>query len=159
MPTDPRIAALIPHRDPFLWVDRIIDSRPGVIITEKDIQEDLDIFRGHYPGRPLFPGVLLCEAIFQTAALLTALMESGKPQENSSRLPVITRISGARFKRTVIPGDTIQMEVELKETISSAQFFKGTIRVHGKIALRMDFATTFVVPDKKNHTTTKKTIA
>ena len=143
MPIDPRITALIPHRDPFLWVDRIIDSRPGMIITEKDIPEDLDVFKGHYPGRPLFPGVLLCEAIFQTGALLTALMESGKPQENSTRLPVVTRISGARFKRMVIAGDTLRMEVELKETVSSAQFFKGTIRIKGKIALKIDFATTF----------------
>ena len=154
MAIDPIIAALIPHRDPFLWVDRIIDSRPGVIITEKYIPEDLDVFQGHYPGQPIFPGVLLCEAIFQTGALLTAQIESSKPQENSTRLPVVTRINGARFKRPVFPGDTIRMKVEFKEAVSSANFFKGTIRVNGKIALRIDFATTFVAPEKKNNTIT-----
>jgi 3-hydroxyacyl-[acyl-carrier-protein] dehydratase len=154
MSVDPRISVLIPHRDPFLWVDRIISSSPGFIITEKDISHDLDIFKGHYPGQPVLPGVLLCEAVFQTGALLTALMDSGKPEEKSTRLPVITRIGGARFKRMVLPGDTIQMEVGLKETVFPAQFFKGTVRVNGKVALRIDFATTLVEPEKKNPPTT-----
>ena len=154
MSVDPRISILIPHRDPFLWVDRIISSGPGHIITEKDISHDLDVFKGHYPGHPVLPGVLLCEAVFQTGALLTALMASGKPEEISTKLPVITRIGGARFKRMVLPGDTIQIEVSLKETIFPAQFFKGTVRVNGKVALRIDFATTLVERKKKNPPTT-----
>jgi len=154
MPIDSRITALIPHRDPFLWVDRIIAIKSGTIITEKDIPVDLDVFKGHYPGQPILPGVLLCEAIFQTGALLLAEMEAGKPEGVQARLPVITRISGARFKRAVIPGDTLQMEVELKETVSSASFLKGTVRVNGKIALRIDFAVTLVEPEKKNRATT-----
>ena len=151
---DPTITALIPHRDPFLWVDRIISSSPGLIVTEKDISSDLDIFKGHYPGQPVLPGVLLCEAIFQTGALLTSLMDSGKPEEKSTKLPVITRIGGARFKRMVLPGDTIQMEVALKETVFPARFFKGTVRLNGKVSLRIDFATTLVEPEKKNPPTT-----
>lgn len=147
MPIDPRITALIPHRDPFLWVDRIITIGKDSIVTEKDIPNDLDIFRGHYPAHPILPGVLLCEAVFQTSALLIAEMESGKPEGKMTKLPVITRISGARFKRTVFPGDTVQIEVELKETLSSARFFKGTVRVNGKTALRIDFAATFVEPE------------
>jgi 3-hydroxyacyl-[acyl-carrier-protein] dehydratase len=147
MSIDPRITALIPHREPFLWVDRIITIRTDSIVTEKDIPNDLDIFRGHYPTHPILPGVLLCEAVFQTSALLMAEMESGKPEGKMTKLPVITRIGGARFKRTVFPGDTIQIEVELKETLSSARFFKGTVRVNGKTALRIDFAATFVKPE------------
>jgi 3-hydroxyacyl-[acyl-carrier-protein] dehydratase len=146
-PIDPRITALIPHRDPFLWVDRIITVSKNAIITEKDIPQDLDIFRGHYPGRPILPGVLLCEAVFQTGALLIAEMMTG-PEGTSGRLPVITKVSDARFKRTVMPGDTVRIEVELKETFSSASFFKGTVRVDGKTALRINFATTFVEPEK-----------
>jgi 3-hydroxyacyl-[acyl-carrier-protein] dehydratase len=153
-PIDPRITALIPHREPFLWVDRIIAVSKDAILTEKDIPEDLDIFRGHYPDHPILPGVLLCEAVFQTSALLIAEIESGKPESKPNRLPVITKISGARFKRTVIPGDTVRIEVELKETFSSANFFKGTVRVNGKTALRIDFAATFVEPEKMNQTTT-----
>lgn len=153
-PIDPRIIALIPHRDPFLWVDRIITVSKDAIITEKDIPKDLDIFRGHYPGHPILPGVLLCEAVFQTSALLIAEMGAGKPEGTPGRLPVITKVSDARFKRTVIPGDTVRIEVELKETLSSASFFKGTVRVNGKTALRITFTTTFVEPEKINQSTT-----
>jgi 3-hydroxyacyl-[acyl-carrier-protein] dehydratase len=144
MSLDIKITDLIPHREPFLWVDRIISIRPSTIITEKDITSDLDVFKGHYPNQPILPGVLLCEAIFQTSALLCAQMIADDPDKNSARLPVITRIHEARFKRMVVPGDTIQMEVELQETVSTAKFFKGTVRVKGKIVLRIEFASTLV---------------
>jgi 3-hydroxyacyl-[acyl-carrier-protein] dehydratase len=151
MSRDPRITELIPHREPFLWVDRIIATGKKVIVTEKDIPEDLDIFVGHYPGHPIFPGVLLCEAVFQTSGLLMAQIESEKQQEGAKRLPVITRIGSARFKRAVLPGDTIRIEVELKETVSAASFFKGTVLVNGKTALRIDFAATSVVSKPTIH--------
>ena len=147
MSIDSQVTDRIPHRDPFLWVDRIIAEEPGSIITEKDIPVDLDIFRGHYPGRPILPGVLLCEAVFQTGALLMASMCS-ETASLPAGLPVITKISNARFKRPVQPGDTLQMEVELKETVSSAHFFKGTVRVNAKIALRIDFTATLVAREK-----------
>ena len=68
------ISGLIPHRPPFLWVDKIISFADDTIITEKMIPTDLDIFTGHYPGNPIMPGVLLCEAIFQSGALLIGKM-------------------------------------------------------------------------------------
>jgi 3-hydroxyacyl-[acyl-carrier-protein] dehydratase len=141
---DTRITDLIPHREPFLWVDRIISIEPGIIMAEKDITSDLDVFRGHYPHHPILPGVLLCEAIFQTSALLCAQMIVDDRDKNSVILPVITRIREARFKRMVVPGDTIQMEVKLQEEISTAKFFKGTVRVKGKTVLRIEFASTLV---------------
>ncbi len=144
---DPRITNLIPHREPFLWVDRIISEKPGFIVTEKDISTDLDVFRGHYPNMPILPGVLLCEAVFQSGALLIARLPD---DSQSSKLPVITKISSARFKRPVFPGDTLRIEVELKETVSSAQFLKATVRVHGKIALRIEFASTTIEMSEKN---------
>lgn len=133
------IFALIPHRAPFLWVDAIISFEVDCIVTEKTIPTDLDIFNGHYPGHPIMPGVLLCEALFQTGALLIGKINQTQNSEMQA-LPVLTRISNAKFKRTVSPGAKIQMKVQLIETISSVSFFKGKMTVSGKTAVQVDFA-------------------
>jgi 3-hydroxyacyl-[acyl-carrier-protein] dehydratase len=130
----------IPHRPPFLWVDSILEQNENFILTRKSIPEHLDVFQGHYPEHPIMPGVLLCEAIFQSGALLMSfLLEKGQ-LESTGNIPVLTRIEGAKFKRTVGPGDTIDIKVILKETISSVSFLKGTLRVDNKVAVQVDFA-------------------
>lgn len=144
------VTSLIPHRPPFLWVDRIIDYKPGVIVTEKIIPENLDVFKGHYPGNPIMPGVLLCEAIFQTGALLMAKIQETTSHSAQPGVPVLTRIGGAKFKRSVFPGDTIEIEVELAETLSSVCFFKGKLRVREKIAVLIDFSCT-ILPARLPH--------
>lgn len=129
----------IPHRPPFLWVDRIIGQTADSIETEKEIPADLDIFTGHYPHHPIMPGVLLCEAIFQTGALLISDLlrrEGGIGKQ----VPVLTRITGARFKREVKPGDTITMQVKLQERVGPAWFMKGKLTVAGKTAVQVEFA-------------------
>jgi len=138
---DPLITGLIPHRPPFLWIDSIISYEDGTMVTEKTIPEDLDIFKGHYPEQPILPGVILCEALFQTGALLIARMLQDA-NETSQGFPVLTRISGARFKRPVGPGSTIQMQVHLKEKIAGSWFLKGILRVKEKIAVQVDFSCT-----------------
>ncbi len=141
MSIDSQITTLIPHRQPFLWVDRIVEyDNSGTLVAEKDIDPKLDIFKGHYPDHPLMPGVILCEAIFQTGALLIAKMAKEDHSSETVKIPVLTRIGGARFKRQVKPGNTIQMKVTLKETVSSVAFFKGTLRVQGKVAVQVDFS-------------------
>ena len=87
MTIDPLITALIPHRPPFLWIDRIISYEEGTMVTEKTIPEDLDIFKGHYPEHPILPGVILCEALFQTGALLIARMMQDDSRETQTRHP------------------------------------------------------------------------
>jgi len=135
------ISSLIPHRAPFLWVDKIVSFAVDTIVTEKTVPTDLDIFDGHYPGNPLMPGVLLCEAIFQSGALLIAKMKLTE-RSKIAALPVLTRINQAKFKRNVKPGDTVRIKVQLAETLSSVSFFKGRMTVGGKTAVQVDFACT-----------------
>ncbi len=141
MNIDPRITALIPHRPPFLWIDRIISYEEGSMVAEKTIPADLDIFQGHYPEHPILPGVILCEALFQTGALLIARMMQDE-QDVPQGVPVLTRIGGARFKRPVGPGSIIQMQVNLKEKVAGSWFLKGILRVKEKIAVQVDFSCT-----------------
>ncbi|PHR28288.1 MAG: beta-hydroxyacyl-ACP dehydratase [Desulfotalea sp.] len=131
------IKSLIPHRPPFLWVDRIISCSETVIETEKDIPKDHEVFTGHYPGNPITPGVLLCEAMFQSGALLMARNSSG---ELAGLVPVLTRITNAKFKRGVYPGDRVQIKITLVETVTRVSFFKGRLTVNGKTAVQVEFA-------------------
>ncbi len=148
------IFGLIPHRPPFLWVDKIISFAGDTIITEKKIPTDLDIFTGHYPGNPIMPGVLLCEAIFQSGAMLIGKMhqadEISAPKAlPAESVPVLTRIINAKFKRNVLPGDIVRIKVRLMETLAAASFFKGSLQVDGKTALQVDFACAMVAPTPK----------
>ena len=142
--TDPGsfITERIPHRPPFLWLDRVLEITPDSLTAEKDIAPDLELFKGHYPDYPLMPGVLLCEAVFQAGALLIGEVEcSGDTGESPVRgTPVLTRILGARFKREVRPGDTITVKATLKEKMGGAWFMKGSVRVRGKVAVQVEFA-------------------
>lgn len=133
---DTRILSLIPHRPPFLWVDTIISLSETVIETRKTFAEDLEVFKGHYPGNPLLPGVLLCEAIYQSGALLLA---GSFEEQNDTRIPVLTRISDTRFKRRVLPGETVDIEVTLIDSISSVSVLRGKARVDQELALKTEF--------------------
>lgn len=142
--TDTFITDRIPHRPPFLWLDRVLEISSEAIVAAKTIPPDLDIFKGHYPDYPLMPGVLLCEAVFQAGALLVgeALEKDGENGEGSAArgMPVLTRILGAKFKREVRPGDAIEIRATLQEKVGPAWFMKGSVRVHGKVAVQVEFA-------------------
>jgi 3-hydroxyacyl-[acyl-carrier-protein] dehydratase len=141
------IFSLIPHRAPFLWVDKIISYAGDTIETEKTIPADLDVFIGHYPDNPIMPGVLLCEAIFQSGALLMGKKMKSQVSE-PQLLPVLTRINSAKFKRNVLPGDVVRITVQLTESVSSVSFFKGNMKVDGKTAVQVDFACAMVAPSQ-----------
>ena len=128
----------IPHREPFLLVDEIVDWADSRIVATKVFSGEEDFFAGHYPGRPLVPGVLLCEAAMQCGAILL----SRHLAKAHGKVPVATRMGDVRFKRMVRPGETIRMEVELTEQLADAFFLKAKVTVDGKVALRFDFACT-----------------
>lgn len=131
----------IPHRPPFLWVDRVVSLGQENIITEKDIPSDLDVFKGHFPGHPVMPGVLLCEAVFQSGALLISENMKLAPETNIG-IPLLTRINSAKFKRSVRPGDRIRVEVTLNDVVGKAWFMKGKVMIDDKVAVKVEFACT-----------------
>lgn len=131
----PDIKNLIPQRPPFLFVDKIVALDEKKISTSLTLSGEEDFFKGHFPGNPIMPGVLLQEALFQSgAALMSGNSSSG------AGLGVVTRVQNAKFKNMVRPGDTIEMDVELTDSISNASYMKGTSRVNGKVVLVLEFA-------------------
>ncbi|HZK57917.1 MAG TPA: 3-hydroxyacyl-ACP dehydratase FabZ [Clostridia bacterium] len=103
------IQNLIPHRYPFLLVDKITDMEPGKRATGiKNVTINEPFFEGHFPGKPIMPGVLIVEAMAQVAAAVCMGLE-----ENKDKLGVFTGIDKCKFRRQVVPGDTIRMEVEM----------------------------------------------
>lgn len=137
---DPFILDRIPHRPPFLWLDRVLEINETAIRAEKTIDPALPLFQGHYPGYPLMPGVLLCEAVFQAGALLIGELLGGPAAMPEGGMPVLTRIMGAKFKREVRPGDTVEITATLIERMGPAWLLKGSVRVNGKTAVQVEFA-------------------
>ena len=132
------IYAMIPHRPPFLWVDRIIILDHDQIVAEKDLAVDLELYLGHYPNHPITPGVILCEAVFQAGALLIA-HRLGQEGNAVSGVPVLTRIYSAKFKRQIPPGSTITLEARLVEKVGPAWIMKGKVKLDGKTAVSVEF--------------------
>lgn len=130
----------IPHRPPFLFVDELLECDDKTATARKTWDPGESFYEGHYPGNPITPGVLLCEALFQTGALFL-----GKRLENEGRsldeaTPVLSRIQDARFKAMVKPGETVQLQVALKEAVGSFYYLKGVVRnASGKTVLSLVF--------------------
>jgi 3-hydroxyacyl-[acyl-carrier-protein] dehydratase len=132
------IHAAIPHREPFLLLDDIVERDERRIVCRKTFRDDEYFYAGHYPGQPITPGVLLCEAAMQAGAVLLA----GHVEAGAGRVPVATRMNEVRFKRIVKPGETIEIEVELNERLADAFFLTGKVTCGGKLAARLEFACT-----------------
>lgn len=131
----------IPQRDPFLFIEKVIDRTQDSITTSKLLTGEEDFFRGHFPGRPVFPGVLMCEAVFQTGALLMALR--GEAAGNS-KTALVTRIQGTKFKNMAKPGDNLHITVDFVEMLANAAFMKGKITAAGKTIMTIEFAATLI---------------
>lgn len=134
--TRDEIQQSIPHRDPFLWLDEIVELTDKKIHARKFLSPDLPVFAGHYPQFPVFPGVLLLEAAMQAGAVMiskVAVLEPGK-------VPVATRINNVKFRRMVRPGETLDIEVELKDRVVGVFFMSAQVSVGGQVAVRLEFA-------------------
>lgn len=136
------IEKLIPHRGPFLLLDRITEISAQKVSAQYRIKTDNALFQQvlpfHYPGSPITPGVLLCEMIFQAGA---ALMAHRLMSENNTikGAPVITRIRDARFKNMILPESELAITAEFEDQVSTAYYLKGSVECEGKLALRVAF--------------------
>ena len=132
------IEAVIPHREPVLWLDEVIELTDTLVRARRRVPEDLPVFSGHYPEFPVLPGVLLCEAAFQAGAELIAA--GGDIPDGL--VPVVTRQQETRFRRMVRPGEVLDIEARLDETLGAAWFLTGKVSVDGQVAVRLQFACT-----------------
>ncbi len=139
-----QIHAAIPHREPFLLIDEIVERSDNRIVCRKRFTGQEFFYAGHYPNFPLTPGVLLCEAAMQAGAVLLSKYTA----EMGDAVPVATRMNDVRFKRMVRPGETIEIEVDLVERLADAFFLKAKVSCEGKSAARFEFACTAVPRDR-----------
>ena len=137
----PKPSTLIPHRAPFLFVDQITSLDPGQSASGTwHLTGEEDFFVGHFPGRPTLPGVLMCEAIAQVGAI--AILGDAK---FANKLPLFGGIDSARFRRQVIPGDTLVMTIALTRMSVRAGKGSGVAKVNGEIACQCELF--FVIVD------------
>jgi 3-hydroxyacyl-[acyl-carrier-protein] dehydratase len=147
MSASPIVLQLIPHRPPFLFVDEIVSELPDGLVARRTFRADEDFYRGHYPGAPITPGVILCEAVFQTGALYLARTLTG--QGSRGAVPLLVKISDVRFRNPVYPGDTIVIEVRKKEEIAGFYLMSGSMKCGDKRILNVDFSVAWKTPGAK----------
>jgi 3-hydroxyacyl-[acyl-carrier-protein] dehydratase len=136
-----QIKEYLPHRYPLLLVDRVLDYELGKRITAlKNVTVNEEFFNGHFPHKPVMPGVLMIEAMAQTAAILSFMTMNVKPDENS--VVYFAGIDGVRFKRPVEPGDQLKMDVEILRTSRGIWKYKAVGSVDGKTVVEAELMCT-----------------
>lgn len=142
------VTDLIPHRPPFLFVDEVVTETADSLTAKRTWRAEEDFYKGHYPNAPITPGVLLCEAVFQTGALFMAkqaLAAGAKPGEG---VPLLAKIADVRFRNPIYPGDTILIEVKKKEVMGGFTMMSGAIKkADGTRVLTVDFAVAWKTPE------------
>ena len=136
------IEEILPHRDPFLLLDEVVELEPGVrVVARKKVRDDEWYLAGHFPGRPIMPGVLIVEAMAQTGAVAVLADET-----NRGKLALFAGIDDVRFKRIVGPGDELELTCELERVRGPVGRGKATATVDGELAARGTL--TFAVADQ-----------
>ncbi|NLY91209.1 MAG: 3-hydroxyacyl-ACP dehydratase FabZ [Firmicutes bacterium] len=140
-----QIKELLPHRYPFLLVDRVISLEPRTRITAlKNVTNNEEYFTGHFPGRPVMPGVLIIESMAQAAGL-TLLVE----EEHRGKIPFFTGIDKARFRRPVVPGDQMYLDVEILRVKGNVCRAQGKATVDGEVVAEAELM--FILGAKSNN--------
>jgi 3-hydroxyacyl-[acyl-carrier-protein] dehydratase len=135
-----QIEEILPHRDPFLFLDEVVELLPGErVVARKLVREDEWFLTGHFPGRPIMPGVIIVEAMAQTGAVAVLADEA-----NRGKLALFAGIDDVRFKRMVVPGDELELTCELERVRGPIGRGKATAAVDGELAARgtLTFAVT-----------------
>ena len=127
-----QIEEILPHRDPFLFLDEVVVLEPGSrVVARKRVREDEWFLTGHFPGRPIMPGVIIVEAMAQTGAVAVLADEA-----NRGKLALFAGIDDVRFKRMVLPGDELELTCELDRMRGPIGRGKATATVDGELAAR-----------------------
>ena len=135
------IQGIIPHRYPFLLVDRILEVTDKRVVGIKNVTINEPFFQGHFPGHPIMPGVLIIEAMAQVGGVGALNMK-----DNLGKLAYFLSINNARFRKPVIPGDTIRIEIDLLKTKLSVMQVHGVAKVGEDIVAEADLMFAFVTP-------------
>ena len=145
------VTDLIPHRPPFLFIDEIVSQTGEGLVAKRTWRADEDFYRGHYPGAPITPGVLLCEAVFQAAGCYLALKARAAGLKPGEGVPLIAKISDVRFRTPVYPGETVLLEVKQKDAMSGFTMLAGSIKkADGTRVMNVEFAVVWKTPEKPN---------
>ncbi len=140
-----RIMRLIPHRHPFLLIDKVIDLVPDVrAVGVKNVTYNEPFFQGHFPGHPVMPGVLVIESMAQTAAVM--VMETLRRTADSGVVVYFMSVDDARFRKPIVPGDTLHVHVEKQHRRSSVWKFRGEAKVAGVLMAEAVFTAMIVEP-------------
>lgn len=132
-----RIMQMIPHRYPILLVDRILELNPGEsAVALKNVSMNEPHFQGHFPERPVMPGVLIIEAMAQTAAIVVV---EAMGEEAEGQIVYFMTIENAKFRQPVVPGDSLHLHVEKTQARKNVWKFKGVAKVDGKICAEATF--------------------
>ena len=127
------IIKILPHRYPFILIDRIDEVKPGEFVNAiKNVTINEPYFQGHFPGQPVMPGVLSLESIAQTTAFLM-LHELDDPLKKNM---FISGIDGVRFRRLIVPGDQLEINIQLKSKKLTLYKFEGTIKIDNQLAVQ-----------------------